>query len=146
MNKSELSAPCKPQKPFLIPYTKGGLTGTIADIQDMSYEFVDRSTKMFESVSKGMQEKVKDMINALNLSPEKQVSNSQESIEMVNTSKKEKTDIELLNPRGRLDYMIQESVLENPYLSAIVAHMNYWGDYDLGSFLLKELNEINPNY
>ena len=51
-------------------------------------------------------------------------------------------DIWKLNSRGRLDYSIQEGVLENPYFSALSSHTQYWGDSDVGLFLLKELYEI----
>lgn len=31
-----------------------------------------------------------------------------------------------LNKNGRVDYCLQEGILENPYLSAFSAHMQYW--------------------
>ncbi|RCH86290.1 hypothetical protein CU098_008070 [Rhizopus stolonifer] len=34
--------------------------------------------------------------------------------------------IKMLNETGRVDYCIQEGLLENPYLSAFSAHMQYW--------------------
>ncbi|CEP16091.1 hypothetical protein [Parasitella parasitica] len=37
--------------------------------------------------------------------------------------------LKLLNATGRVDYCIQEGLLENPYLSAFSAHMQYWQIY-----------------
>ena len=34
--------------------------------------------------------------------------------------------LKMLNATGRVDYCIQEGLLENPYLSAFSAHMQYW--------------------
>lgn len=34
--------------------------------------------------------------------------------------------LKMLNVTGRVDYCIQEGLLENPYLSAFSAHMQYW--------------------
>ncbi|KAI9205292.1 DDHD domain-containing protein [Polychytrium aggregatum] len=48
-------------------------------------------------------------------------------------------EIRLLNPRGRLDYALQEGVLENAYLAALGVHMNYWSDTDVALFMLKEI-------
>jgi len=33
-----------------------------------------------------------------------------------------------LNVNGRLDFVLLEYILENPYLSSLGVHMNYWGD------------------
>lgn len=34
--------------------------------------------------------------------------------------------LKMLNVTGRVDYCLQEGLLENPYLSAFSAHMQYW--------------------
>lgn len=44
----------------------------------------------------------------------------------------------LLNPNGRLDYSLQEGVIENSYLAALAAHVNYWGDQDVAAFMLQD--------
>ncbi|KAG1150853.1 hypothetical protein G6F37_001601 [Rhizopus arrhizus] len=47
--------------------------------------------------------------------------------------------LKMLNVTGRVDYCIQEGLLENPYLSAFSAHMQYWQDLDVAAFLLKQI-------
>lgn len=34
--------------------------------------------------------------------------------------------LRMLNRTGRVDFCLQEGILENPYLSAFSAHLNYW--------------------
>jgi hypothetical protein len=53
----------------------------------------------------------------------------------------DENDIRWLNPRGRIDYALQEGVLENPYLSSLSSHMTYWPDTDVAVFILRELYE-----
>ena len=118
---------------MLIPYTKGGLTGTIAGIQDISFDFVDKSKQMFESVGKGIYSKTIEVVMSANRVVEKITGSSSTEVQDTDTNvpsipltesttkQEEKTDMELLNPRGRIDYQLQESVLENAYISALGA-------------------------
>eukprot|EP01134_Creolimax_fragrantissima_P008529 CFRG8529T1 len=46
------------------------------------------------------------------------------------------------NPDGRLDWMLQDAPLENPYLSAIDSHVRYWDDCDVGLFLFSKMFEL----
>lgn len=48
-------------------------------------------------------------------------------------------DIYGLNPRGRIDFSVEEGLLDNPYLSMLAAHVGYWCDQDMCVFMLKEL-------
>lgn len=47
---------------------------------------------------------------------------------------------------GRIDYMLQDSTFEHPYISAISSHTSYWRDLDTALFILKHLyREIPPD-
>ncbi|CAO3601170.1 unnamed protein product [Absidia cylindrospora] len=46
--------------------------------------------------------------------------------------------LKLLNLNGRVDYALQEGLLENPYLNAFNAHMQYWQDIDVAAFIVRE--------
>ena len=49
-----------------------------------------------------------------------------------------------LNPRKRrLDFALQESLVENPYYSALAVHMAYWKDVDCANFVLREILELD---
>ncbi|KAJ3053402.1 hypothetical protein HK097_004378 [Rhizophlyctis rosea] len=147
-------------KPVQIPYTKGGLKGTVLGITDLGNDLVDRSRWVFESVwartadvvsSAG---KVASIVSAFRApvataaaGAENKPATDSEAPPVTTedsipgTSQKLSNDKELtrLNPRGRIDYALQEGVLENPYLSALGVHMAYWPDQDCAMFILSEL-------
>lgn len=52
-------------------------------------------------------------------------------------------ELKSLNRFGRLDYALQESVLENPYLSSLGVHMNYWSDMDVNALVVRALYGID---
>jgi hypothetical protein len=47
--------------------------------------------------------------------------------------------LRMLNSTGRVDWCVQEGLLENPYLNAFAAHTQYWQDLDVAAFLIKEI-------
>ncbi|KAI9498558.1 DDHD domain-containing protein [Zychaea mexicana] len=51
--------------------------------------------------------------------------------------------LQMLNKNGRVDFCLQEGILENPYLSAFSAHMTYWQDLDVAAFLVREIYTTN---
>ncbi|KAJ3207117.1 hypothetical protein HDU67_007672 [Dinochytrium kinnereticum] len=60
------------------------------------------------------------------------------SVSLVTTADDEE-EVKRLNPSGRIDYVLQEGVLENAYLISLSSHMTYWPDQDIAVFILKEL-------
>ncbi|TPX60451.1 hypothetical protein SpCBS45565_g07522 [Spizellomyces sp. 'palustris'] len=185
-------------KPVPIPYTKGGLKGTIVGIQDLGNDIADRGRSMLEAAKLGIVSttavvtsgltssvgKVVTMVSSINAfkptgrtSPnaftegklddegheglptvvvgddgkfgtkadtrarETRTENHESEVEMqeILPSGGEVSGVERLNPRGRIDYVLQEGMLENPYISALGVHMNYWSDPDCALFVLREL-------
>lgn len=56
-------------------------------------------------------------------------------------------DSELGRPtssRGRIDFALQEASLEHQYVAALGAHFSYWNSRDIGLFVLRALNDIDP--
>ena len=49
------------------------------------------------------------------------------------------------HPDRRIDYTIQEGIMENAYLSALGVHMNYWQDQDCAAFILRELYGLSDS-
>lgn len=47
--------------------------------------------------------------------------------------------LRMLNHTGRVDWCVQEGLLENPYLNAFAAHTQYWQDLDVAAFLIREI-------
>lgn len=127
----------------VIPYTKGGLKGSILGIQGMSTDLADKGKNMLGS----MFSSVMSLSSALAmkkampiLSAVASTTTPSESSASPSSSKPQPaSDIQRLNPQGRIDYSLQEGVLENPYLSALAVHMNYWSDQDVATFILREM-------
>lgn len=133
-------------KPYPIPYTKGGLTETITGMQNIGTEFVSRSFSMLENMRSSV---VSTSMNVSGFFTSTSQIESDAKLETDETPKesvaadKESTDtVKLLNDAGRIDYCLQEGVLENQYISALGVHMNYWCDSDCAALILRSLYGI----
>ncbi|OUM66865.1 hypothetical protein PIROE2DRAFT_59123 [Piromyces sp. E2] len=115
-------------KPNPIPYSKGGLTGTVREFQGIQKDFTIRSMKLFGNVYNAVQAFI---------DPNNDKARSDESL---NGEKEfDSRDLKNINLNGRLDYAIQAQILDNQYLAAIPAHSSYWNDQDTLAFVLAEL-------
>ena len=47
--------------------------------------------------------------------------------------------LKMLNSTGRVDYFIQEGILESSYLCALQSHLCYWNDSDVAAFLIRSI-------
>ncbi|KAJ3014793.1 UNVERIFIED_CONTAM: hypothetical protein HDU68_000127 [Siphonaria sp. JEL0065] len=153
------------EKPVPIQYNKGGLRGTITGIADLSSGIMKSGFNMFSGLFQGSPNPAAGVMNLGGVPPSNASStvppnqsspassrkeskdkddadkSKQESKEKVrDLAAQEMENVKSLNPRGRLDYVLQEGVLENPYLSSLSSHMTYWPDHDVAVFMLRELN------
>ncbi|ORX43762.1 DDHD-domain-containing protein [Piromyces finnis] len=113
-------------KPNPIPYSKGGLTGTVREFQGIQKDLTLKGMRLFGNVYNVVQA----------LIPNNDKSKSEESL----TEKEfDNRDLKNININGRLDYAIQAQILDNQYLAAIPAHSSYWNDQDTIAFVLAEL-------
>ncbi|KAH6674148.1 DDHD domain-containing protein [Halenospora varia] len=53
--------------------------------------------------------------------------------------KREESKVRALNQNGRVDYSIQESVLDFNPINTIASHLSYWGDEDVSHFIMSQL-------
>ncbi|KAF6823802.1 DDHD domain-containing protein [Colletotrichum plurivorum] len=53
--------------------------------------------------------------------------------------RREEMKVRALNRNGRVDYSIQESVLDFNPMNTIASHMGYWSDEDVSHFILSQL-------
>ncbi|KAJ4302539.1 hypothetical protein N0V88_002689 [Collariella sp. IMI 366227] len=53
--------------------------------------------------------------------------------------RREEMKIRALNRNGRVDYCIQESVLDFNPINTIASHMSYWADEDVSHFMLSQM-------
>ncbi|CAG8467585.1 uncharacterized protein OCT59_014035 [Rhizophagus irregularis] len=140
-------------KPALIPYHKGGLKGVTIGITSMFSSVFSKRKKSTTSSSsssatnsrsgsmdvsrKSIDESQITTINtqSRNIIVNSPINKSSSSFEDLNGADKIKT----LNSTGRIDYCLQEGILDVSYITAIFVHLNYWSDSDISYFILKEI-------
>lgn len=100
----------------------------MVDIQDLSTDLVGKGFSMIESVRVGIATKTQEVVDSANKIVEKikiKSTKRQVSVQVLQNQDRHQEvsvlieEIDRLNPRSRLDFCIQEGVLENPYLSAL---------------------------
>ncbi|KAI9470102.1 MAG: DDHD domain-containing protein [Benjaminiella poitrasii] len=134
-------------KPEPIPYIKGGLKRVL----DVGNELANKAGAMLESFKMDIFHKSTMLMRGLSFGG---FSAATAQHEVLMVEKRSETDPDLvrsrraakgaatlksLNESGRVDWYLQEGVLENAYLSALSVHMSYWQDVDVAGFLIREL-------
>ncbi|KAI8376523.1 DDHD domain-containing protein [Radiomyces spectabilis] len=127
-------------KPEPVPYIKGGLKSVIDAGFNVGSGIANRAGAMYESFKMGLTTNL--FMRGLGLS-------RQQIYEDMHPSSDNDDDpapysigarkLRMLNVTGRVDYCLQEGFLENPYLNAFNAHMQYWQDLDVAAFLVREI-------
>ncbi|CAO0793609.1 unnamed protein product, partial [Mucor circinelloides] len=141
-------------KPVPIPYIKGGLKSMLDAGFNAGSDLANRAGAMFESIKTGFTSSL--LMRGLGFSkPLEYASGSAElqewqsqtdpNIMATRTNAKSATKLKYLNPTGRLDFYLQEGLLENAYLSALSVHMSYWQDVDVAGFLIREIYQNQQN-
>ncbi|KAG0236411.1 hypothetical protein BGW42_003569 [Actinomortierella wolfii] len=54
-----------------------------------------------------------------------------------------KAKVKALNKTGRVDWCLQEGILENAYISALSVHMQYWSDSDVAAFIIRQTHDTD---
>ncbi|KAI8051009.1 DDHD domain-containing protein [Syncephalis plumigaleata] len=131
--------------PKPVPYTKGGLRGLHLGMQEVGSGIAGRASTMFAtmrtsiravSIFKSLTKEAKeqaDNADTTTTSSAEQTQNSRPSM-----SADPRVLLEQLNYSGRVDWCLQEGLLENEYLTGLQVHFNYWSDVDIAAFLLRE--------
>lgn len=140
-------------KPMPIPYIKGGLKSMLDAGFHVGNDIANKASNMFESIKTGITTSL--LMRGLGFSKPLDAAASYGDIEIKSRSASDPSIIaarlatqsaaklKLLNPSGRLDFYIQEGLLENTYISALSVHMSYWQDMDVAGFLVRELYSKN---
>ncbi|PGH21595.1 hypothetical protein AJ80_03028 [Polytolypa hystricis UAMH7299] len=58
--------------------------------------------------------------------------------------KLEESKVRALNSNGRVDYSIQEGVFDISLIASIASHLSYWGDEDVGHFVMSQIHSRAP--
>ncbi|KAL7747051.1 hypothetical protein RI367_007547 [Sorochytrium milnesiophthora] len=119
-----------PQVAYRIPYRKGGLKGLQQGVENISTMVASRAIDALKTSSGYLS----SIFAAKTVSAE--AGETDVSLRSISPYRKDidATDdgVKRLNPRyQRIDFALQEGVLENPYLAALSIHMSYWADFDV---------------
>ncbi|KAG2231733.1 hypothetical protein INT48_003588, partial [Thamnidium elegans] len=134
-------------KPFPIPYIKGGLKSVLDHGYTVTHDFANRAGAMFESLKSGITGNLimrglgfsKPLEEAYPGAELQYRSGSDPAILASRAEAKSAAKLKSLNPNGRIDFYLQEGLLENTYISALSVHMSYWQDVDVAGFLTREV-------
>lgn len=130
------------KRPVFIPYHKGGKRLHIG-MQEFSEDMSARS-KVFMNRLKSARSR---MFNAFGTKGGCDNDVNEDDTKTRSVKTYGSTIMEKLtgSSDGRIDYMLQDSTFEHPYISAISSHTSYWRDLDTALFILKHLyREIPP--
>ena len=141
-----------PKDPALIPYNKGGLRGISLGAQRISSDIASRANSVFESIKAGFRSSTTLFLSQKEREQRRQQDRLAKGGVAMDISEEREMDggfgyskIRGLNPTGRVDWMLQEGVLENEYLSGLSVHMGYWQDVDVASFIIRECKHVDKS-
>ncbi|KAG0175291.1 hypothetical protein DFQ28_008238, partial [Apophysomyces sp. BC1034] len=149
-------------KPVPIPYIKGGLKSVIDAGFTVGSDIASRAGAMYESFKSGLTSNL--LMRGFGLSRQEAEDHTEshgrsqsepalferhaieprrsKTVSALDSQAKDEHGAKrllMLNSTGRVDFCLQEGILENPYLSAFSVHMNYWQDLDVAAFLVRQL-------
>lgn len=129
------------KRPVFIPYHKGGKRLHIG-MQEFTEDMSARS-KAFMNRLKSARSR---MVNAFGTKGGHENDVKEDDTNSRSVKTYGSTIMEQLtgSSDGRIDYMLQDSTFEHPYISAISSHTSYWRDLDTALFILKHLYREIP--
>lgn len=132
--------------PALVPYHKGGMTGFKLE---MAERVARTRIELTETITRSIPAWLKFRISAASTEALR-IDDGSEADEntapSVDSASPSTTAIPYpmnlihhFNDHGRIDYVLQDALLESAYLAAISSHFSYWSDEDVAIFLVKQL-------
>jgi len=127
-------------RPVLLPYGKGGMTKIKMDLEErLSRTKTEFKESLVRALPQWLRSKLED-----DQKPSTSTSIHSSTIQLLLRSPSSSglvtgTALDRFNWRGRIDFVGQESILENAYFSAVSSHFGYWHDEDVISFIAAEL-------
>ncbi|KAI8976087.1 DDHD domain-containing protein [Pilobolus umbonatus] len=132
-------------KPEPIPYIKGGLKSVLDAGFNVGNDIALKANAMFESIRTNFNSSY--LMRGLGFIRQGESSQNDAytrsqtdpNMGLTRMAAKSEAKLKLLNPNGRVDFYLQEGLLENAYISALSVHMSYWADIDVAGFLIREV-------
>lgn len=130
------------EKPVPIPYIKGGLKGVLDASLNMGSGIAKSAGAFFDTfksnwtnslIMRGFGLNKVDEPTAMGNSDDAASSDKIELNDYKSANSIGAKKLAMLNPKtGRVDFCLQEGILENAYFSALSVHMNYWQVSSMG--------------
>lgn len=151
--------------PKLVPYTRGGLTSQIQELSDLGNKISSSASNAWDNFTTTFYSKTEATVHDLFKKSIGDVMNSDESNKMnqkqqteeeqqpkedddYETKKKKQEIIEIkdeikekianINSTNRIDYVLQEGVLDISLIAALASHMSYFENEDVAAFILQQ--------
>lgn len=139
------SSPALPP-PLKIPYHKSGLTRFKMDVEAKIARAKDDWAKLTFNLptwlggnGRGDKEKDKKDLDG-NENDEEAEQNEKNVADEFGSYAYDDNPLSAFNHHfRRIDFSLHDSVMENPYISALGAHFIYWSDLDIAAFIISEL-------
>lgn len=134
--------------PLKIPYHKSGLTKLKMDLEAKFARAKDDWSRSINSFSMKIPTWLGGSKRSDTPATEEQTDHDLQDVPNFNNTTTSLVDDD--NPLAafnhhfrRIDFSLQDSFIENPYLSALGAHFGYWSDLDIAAFVVSELLKEN---
>ncbi|KAK1825763.1 phospholipase DDHD2 [Podospora conica] len=115
----------------------GGVAGVVTESGNEMTLIDDELETLFSRFKKNRAALAKEM--GASVDSPVDVDAMDEEEEKVRKMRREEMKIRGLNRNGRVDYCIQESVLDFNPMNTIASHMGYWADEDVSHFILSQM-------
>jgi hypothetical protein len=118
--------------PMRVPYHKGGLKGIQVGVETATAKAIGAFRQSSGYLSSIWKTSIGMAISRVPGNLESQDKSVDIPLQEEVVLSKSALELRALNPRHhRVDFALQQGILENPYLAALSTHMAYWGDYDI---------------
>lgn len=129
--------------PAMVPYVQGGLKTQLEELSQLGQKISASANSIWTNVTMPFsKQKIQQMTQAAKSEEsENPVDSLKEKEDDKSKKIREKIEQELkfINSTGRVDYVLQEGVLDISLVAAIASHMSYFENEDVASFILKSL-------
>lgn len=98
---------------------------------------IPSSSSLFGNAARKIAEKVLERFNFGNTALNPFKTNSQSPNPTTNSN-----PLYCFNPRGRVDYILQQGFFEADYIASLRAHFCYWQDRDIAAFVVNEIYSL----
>ncbi|ODQ67879.1 DDHD-domain-containing protein [Nadsonia fulvescens var. elongata DSM 6958] len=134
--------------PKLVPYTKPGLTTQIHELSTLGHRFASGAASVWESISgvfgnsnnperSPLDKIVVDVVEEVVDQQGRPREPVRPDMDVLMAQAVE--ELKQLNPTGRVDYALQEGMLDISVIAAIASHISYFEDQDVANFVLRAL-------